>query len=209
MLRTVLVLTLATISTASFAGQWQVKIGGSLLQPSAEHNTLAQGLVTDAKADNGASFTPSIEYFFEDARFSAELLLATPFKHDVDARIAGQASAKIAEFKHLPPTLTFKYHFLNSSLITPYVGAGVTAVIPFQERTKGDLEGTKLRANMTYGLAGQVGVMVQPIKDNKNWGVFADVRYAKVEPDLKLEGVKIGTLNIDPWVYTAGISYRF
>lgn len=209
MLKTFFIVALATISTASFAGQWQVKIGGSLLQPSAKHNTLAEGLVTDAKADNGASFTPSIEYFFEDPRFSAELLLATPFKHEVKASINGQPSAQIAEFKHLPPTLTFKYHFINSTPITPYFGAGVTAVIPFQERARGDLEGAKLRANMTYGLAGQVGVIVNPIKDNKNWGVFADVRYAKVEPDLKIDGVKIGTLNIDPWVYTAGISYRF
>lgn len=40
-------------------------------------------------------------------------------------------------------------------------------------------------------------------------GVFADVRYADISSDLKLDGTKIGTLDVNPWVYTIGYSYRF
>ena len=208
MLKKTLVLALLAASSASFAGNWQVKVGGSVLAPTENHNTLANGLVTDAKVDNGYSFTPSIEYFFNDTGLSAELLLATPFKHDVTARVAGGETQKIAEFKHLPPTLTAKYNFKNSTGFTPYIGAGLTVAIPFQEHTAGAIEGSKLKAETAYGAAGQVGFTFAPA-DAKNWSVFFDTRYARVESDLKLDGQKIGTLKINPWVYTAGFAYRF
>lgn len=196
------------LSTSVFAGGWQVKVGGSVLAPSKDNNTLANGLVTNAKADHAFSFTPSVEYFFGDSGVSTELLLATPFKHDVTANVAGGESEKIASFKHLPPTLTVKYNFKNSTGFTPYIGVGATAVIIWDEDTKGSIEGTKLKAENAYGVAGQVGFNFQPA-DAKNWGVFADVRYADVSSDLKLNGAKIGTLDVNPWVYTVGYSYKF
>jgi len=61
---------------------------------------------------------------------------------------------------------------------------------------------------VTYGVAGQVGFDFQPA-DAQNWGVFVDVRYAQVESDLSLNGTDIGTLDINPWVYTLGYSYKF
>ncbi|WP_269913837.1 OmpW/AlkL family protein [Acinetobacter sp. HY1485] len=207
MLKKTLVLALLAASSASFASNWQVKVGGSVLAPTENHNTLANGTVTDAKVDNGYSFTPSIEYFFNDTGLSAELLLATPFKHDVTAKVNGQ-NQKIADFKHLPPTLTAKYNFKNSTGFTPYIGAGLTVAIPFQEHTAGAIEGKKLKAETAYGAAGQVGFTFAPA-DAKNWSVFVDTRYARVESDLKLDGQKIGTLKINPWVYTAGFAYRF
>lgn len=208
MLKKVLVLALLAASSATFAGNWQVKVGGSVLAPSKDDNTLANGLVTNAQADHAFSFTPSIEYFFGDSGISTELLLATPFKHDVTANVGGGVSEKIASFKHLPPTLTVKYNFKNSTGFTPYIGVGATAVIIWGEKTKGSLEGTTLKAENAYGVAGQVGFNFQPA-DAKNWGVFADVRYADVGSDLKLNGQKIGTLDVNPWVYTIGYSYRF
>ncbi|MEB3767313.1 OmpW/AlkL family protein [Acinetobacter sp. MD2] len=208
MLKKLLVLSLLAASSATFAGNWQVKVGGSVLAPSKDDNTLANGLVTNAKADHAFSFTPSVEYFFGESGISTELLLATPFKHDVTASVAGGNSEKIASFKHLPPTLTVKYNFKNSTGFTPYVGVGATAVIIWGEETKGAIEGAKLKADNAYGVAGQVGFNFQPA-DAKNWGVFADVRYADVSSDLKLNGEKIGTLDVNPWVYTIGYSYRF
>lgn len=203
-----LILVLMGLSTSVFAGGWQIKVGGSVLAPSKDNNTLASGLVTNAKADHAFSFTPSVEYFFGDSGISTELLLATPFKHDVTANVAGGESEKIASFKHLPPTLTVKYNFKNSTGFTPYIGVGATAVIIWDEDTKGSIEGTKLKAENAYGVAGQVGFNFQPA-DAKNWGVFADVRYADVGSDLKLNGAKIGTLDVNPWVYTVGYSYKF
>ena len=64
-----------------FAGDWQVKMGASVLAPQNDDNgTIAN---TTATVSNEIGFTPSVEYFFADSPFSVELLLATPFKHDV------------------------------------------------------------------------------------------------------------------------------
>lgn len=207
MLKKALVLGLIAVSSATFASNWQVKVGGSVLAPSADKNTLAGGVVTDAKADHSFAFTPSIEYFLNDTGLSTELLLATPFKHTVRSNLG-----EIANFKHLPPTLTVKYSYLNDSGFTPYIGAGATAVIPFQEHTQGALEGQKLKASTAYGPAGQVGFTFKPA-DAKNWSVFVDTRYAHVKTKLKLDSgegyQKIGELKVNPWVYTAGFAYRF
>ncbi|MHA3055962.1 OmpW family protein [Acinetobacter sp. ANC 4633] len=201
MLKKTLVLALLAASSATFAGNWQVKVGGSVVAPSEDNNTLANGALTHVKADSAYSFTPSVEYFFGESNVSAELLLATPLKHDVKTN--GQ---KIASFKELPPTLTVKYNFKNSTRFTPYIGVGATAVIPWGEKIA--VDGAKLKADNAYGVAGQVGFNFQPA-DAKNWGVFVDVRYADIGSDLKLNGTKIGTLDVNPWVYTIGYSYRF
>ncbi|MHA3060641.1 OmpW/AlkL family protein [Acinetobacter sp. ANC 4636] len=201
MLKKTLVLALLAASSATFAGNWQVKVGGSVVAPSEDNNTLANGALTHVKADSAYSFTPSVEYFFGQSNVSAELLLATPLKHDVKTN--GQ---KIASFKELPPTLTVKYNFKNSTRFTPYIGVGATAVIPWGEKIA--VDGAKLKADNAYGVAGQVGFNFQPA-DAKNWGVFVDVRYADIGSELKVNGTKIGTLDVNPWVYTVGYSYRF
>ncbi|WP_151778051.1 OmpW/AlkL family protein [Acinetobacter brisouii] len=201
MLKQALVLALLAASSATFAGNWQVKVGGSVVAPSEDHNSV--GGLDNVKADNAYSFTPSVEYFFGDSNISTELLLATPLKHDVTTN-----GTKIASFKQLPPTLTVKYNFKNSTGFTPYVGVGATAVIVWGEKTTGPIAGNKLKADNAYGVAGQVGFNFKPA-DAKNWGVFADVRYADISSDLKLNGTKIGTLDVNPWVYTIGYSYRF
>ena len=77
------------------------------------------------------------------------------------------------------------------------------------EKLKNDAAGLgKLDADVAYGVAGQVGFNFQPA-DAKNWGVYADVRYADVKTDLTLDGAKIGELEVNPWVYTLGYSYKF
>ncbi len=37
------------------------------------------------------------------------------------------------KIKHLPPTLTAKYHFKNSTRFTPYIGVGGTAFVAWDE----------------------------------------------------------------------------
>lgn len=69
MLLRVFILSLLGISASVFAGEWQVKVGASVLAPSSDHNTMADGAVTEAKADHAFSFTPSIEYFLPIAIF--------------------------------------------------------------------------------------------------------------------------------------------
>mgnify|MGYP002737591259 FL=1 len=201
MLKQIALITLMGLSaSAAMAGQWQVKVGGSAVAPTQDTTVAALGNAK-VEADSELAFTPSVEYFFND-NISAELLLATPISHDV--LINGAEAVKI---KHLPPTLTAKYNFKNSTGFTPYIGVGATAFIAWDEETSGVLAGTKVKVKDDYGYAAQLGFNYQPA-DAKNWGVFVDVRYADLNPKVEtvVENFK---LDIDPVIYTLGYSYKF
>ncbi|MDQ9011366.1 OmpW family outer membrane protein [Acinetobacter gerneri] len=195
MLKQAAIIALLGISSASFAGGWQLKLGGSVLAPT-QDTTTPLGVV---KADHEINFTPSVEYFFGDTPFSAELLLATPFDQEVTLN-----GTKVAKVKHLPPTITAKYNFKNSTRFTPYVGIGATALITWDESGVAD------KVKNDFGVAGQLGFNYQPA-DAKNWGVYFDVRYADLSPEVRLNVANNYTfdLDIDPIVYTIGYSYKF
>ena len=194
MLKQIALITLMGFSaSAAMAGQLQIKVGGSAIAPT-QDTKIANGTLT-VEADSELAFTPSVEYFFND-NISAELLLATPISHDV--LINGAEAVKI---KHLPPTLTAKYNFKNSTGFTPYIGVGATAFIAWDE------EGVK-SIKEDFGYAAQIGFNFQPA-DAKNWGVFADVRYADLNPEVNVDGTTKFKLDIDPVIYTLGYSYKF
>lgn len=197
-----LISILSSLSVTAFAGSLDgltVKVGGSILDITGESD-LAGGGVQNAAASDEINFTPSIEYRFANSPFSAEVLLATPFKHDVKADGLG----KIASVKHLPPTITAKYNVALSERLTAYAGAGATIFVPWDEKSPlGDLE-----ADVAFGPAAQLGFNYKP-DPAKNWGVYGDVRYADLKTDLKLDGADIGSLDLNPIVYTLGYSYNF
>lgn len=202
MLKQVALIALMGMSASAMAGQWQVKVGGSVLAPTTSSTVQQLGL--NVEADHEYAFTPSVEYFFND-NISAELLLATPISHDIGV-YAGGAEIAGVKIKHLPPTLTAKYNFKNSTGFTPYIGVGGTAFVAWDE--KSDLGKVKVKED--FGFAGQIGFNFQPA-DAKNWGVFFDARYAQLSPEVTL--VDVGNhkfdLDIDPMVYTIGYSYKF
>ena len=201
MLKQIALITLMGLSaSAAMAGQWQIKVGGSAVAPTQDTTVAALGNAK-IEADSELAFTPSVEYFFND-NISAELLLATPISHDILTN-----GAEAVKIKHLPPTLTAKYNFKNSTGFTPYIGVGATAFIAWDEETSGVLAGTKVKVKDDYGYAAQLGFNYQPA-DAKNWGVFVDVRYADLNPKVEtvVENFK---LDIDPVIYTLGYSYKF
>ena len=86
---------------------------------------------------------------------------------------------------------------------------GGTAFIAWDE------EGAAKDVKEEFGIAGQVGFNYQPA-DAKNWGVFVDVRYADLSPEVTLDDATAAAvrrskfnLAIDPIVYTLGYSYKF
>lgn len=200
MLKQAAFIALLGLSASAMAGNWQVKMGASVVAPTSETKILNGAL--EVEADNEWVFTPSVEYFFNDY-ISTELLLATPINHDVT--INGQSAARL---KHLPPTWTVKYNFKNQTAFTPYIGVGLIAFLPWDEKTHGALEGTKMKVQEDIGFAGQVGMSYQP-KAWKNWGAFVDVRYAQLDPKVEVKDVTTFNLDIDPIIYTFGVSYKF
>jgi outer membrane protein len=135
-------------------------------------------------------------------------LLAIPFEHEVKfTNAAGVPQGKAATFKHLPPTFTAKYLFTPTAAFSPYVGLGLNYTLVYDEK----IAGAKLRGKDSFGLAATVGFEYRI--PNSQWGVAADLRYAKIKSDLTLDSgagaADIGSLTVDPMVLGVSAVYHY
>lgn len=199
-----LLLVAGVVAVASSASaNLTFKAGVGYLDPTADKDINADLGLTKAEVSGEAALLPSFDYRFGGTPFSAELLLATPFEHTV--KVGDTTKEEIATFKHLPPTVTFKYNTPEfAGGVSANVGIGATVLVPYEEYLT---DGTKLKADTAVAPAAQVGISYSPKKSP--WGVFADVRYVDLKTDLKLDGNKIGELEVNPLVYSIGVSHKF
>ncbi|MCG9737359.1 outer membrane protein OmpW [Shewanella insulae] len=192
-------------ASAHQAGDIIVRAGGVVVAPNESSEDVAG--FGEFNISSNTQLGLNFGYMLTD-NIGIELLAATPFSHDVSLDGVG----KIAETKHLPPTLVAQYYFGSAnSKLRPYIGAGVNFTNFFDSEFTNDLDGalTDLSLSNSWGLAAQAGIDYQV---NKNWLVNASVWYAKINTDVnfKLAGdaVSIET-DIDPWVYMVSVGYTF
>ncbi|MDM0014277.1 OmpW family outer membrane protein [Variovorax sp. J22P168] len=147
-----------------------------------------------------------ISYFFTP-NIAAELVLTVPQKHTVTVEQSALGGpVDIGTFKQLPPTLMLQYHFMPEATIRPYVGAGlnytrisgVNLFVP----TVGALD---LKQN-SYGLALGAGI---DIAIAKNVFLNFDVKKVQMRTDVTRLGQTLSTVKVDPWLFGAGVGYRF
>ena len=166
------------------------------------HNGQASGLplggTTKVEADNRWIPEVDISYFFT-RNIAAELVLTTP--QNIDINVGG---TKAGTIKALPPSLLLQYHFTDLGAFKPYVGAGVNYTV-FYKRDN-ILGGAASVDRSSFGLAAQVGF---DYAINKNWSLNFDVKYARMNTDVKVGGTKVGKVDLDPTMYGIGIGYRF
>ncbi|PVA11878.1 hypothetical protein DC366_02790 [Pelagivirga sediminicola] len=166
------------------------------------HGVLPQG-GTSTTAAGGISVgdnvrpTLTFEYFVAD-RVGIEVLAAWPFEHDI--KING---AKAGKTKHLPPVISLQYHFVNDSNITPFVGIGVNYTTFFDDKLN---SGAGLSLDDSWGLAAHAGV---DFKISDAGSLRLDMRYIDIATDAKVNGTKIGTVDIDPFVVGVAYVHRF
>lgn len=180
---------------AQSAGEWTLGVGVHQVNPKSDNGTLSGGLKLDIDSDIKPTIT--FEYFVMD-NLGIEVLAALPFKHDININGLG----RVGSTKHLPPTVSLQYHFANSSKVTPFVGVGLNYTTFFSEDTGGALSGNKLRLDDSWGVAAHAGV---DINVNDKGAVRVDVRWIDIDSEVRLNGAKLGTANIDPLVY--GLAY--
>lgn len=131
-----------------------------------------------------------------------ELLAASPFTHDIKHATLGV----IGDTKELPPTLSVQYYMNNSSIVTPYVGAGLNYTIFFKENL--DVLGIKdIELKNSLGLALQVGVDIA-LADH--WGLNVDIRKIDIDTEVASSNAVDGLdVYIDPVVYSLTALYKF
>lgn len=166
------------------------------------HNGQSDGLplggATKVEAEN--RWIPEVDLsYFITPNIAAELVLTYP--QNIDINVGGTKQGTI---KALPPSLLLQYHVTQLGAFKPYVGLGLNYTI-FTKR-KNILNGAAEVDGSSFGLAGQVGFDYML---NKNWGLNFDVKYIKMDTDVKVNGSKVGSVDLSPITAGVGVAYRF
>lgn len=185
---------LAGAAQAAEPSPWIFRIGAHDVAPKSNNHGVVN--VDDAK-----TLTFNLTRMLNQ-HWGVELLAALPFEHDINLNGGG----KVADVKHLPPTLSLQYHFSPEAKFRPYLGLGLNATIFFSEHTSGALDGQDLELDTSFGLATQAGLDFD-ISDN--WFLNADVRWLDIDTDAKLQGTSLGSVAIDPFTFGISVGRRF
>ena len=200
---------LALVASPAFgyeAGTWVLRAGVGVVAPDSDNLVLDPDTIIEV--DDGTSLTLMGTYMFTP-NWAFDVLASWPFNHDI--KLAG---TKIAETDHLPPTFSMQYHFLPDATFQPYVGAGLNYTTFFStdvEQVLTDLTGiTDIDLDDSFGLALQLGA---DWTFGNRWLLNLDLRWIDIESDLTasdgVDSEKLGTVKIDPWVYSINLGYSF
>lgn len=197
-------------------GRLQIKVLGTGVIPDGKItsvNTDIVGLPADTQTEANDNFVPTIaiEYFFAD-NFSIETICCVT-QHDVDA-ISGLPGAElVSNARLIPATLTAKYHF-DLEGFKPYVGAGPTYFLWIEDKPGAatlPLGVTDTDLSDEFGFVLQAGFDV-PINDN-GFGLAVDAKRYFVDTTARWYAGDVLAIEtehkLDPWVLSAGVSYRF
>ena len=150
--------------------------------------------------------TPTVQigYFFTD-NIAFNATLGLPPKIDIFAAGTIGALPKLGEVTYGPTAFTLQYHPTVSGRIRPYVGAGVSYMIVFDEN---DGAFQDLNVDNDLALAFEAGTEILLGKD---WGMFLDVKKAFLRPAVTgtFGGAAVETsTKLDPWVFSGGITFK-
>lgn len=216
----------APVVHAYEAGDLILRAGVAVVDPQDSSGNVRVGATELAgwkvDVDSNRQLGLTASYLVTD-HFGVGLLAATPFKHNISGDGSALSGAgKLAETKHLPPTLTLQYFPLASgSLVQPYIGVGVNYTVFFEEKTTPTLtnalgaDRTTIELDDSVGVAGELGVDVAL---DDHFGFNAAIWWLDIDTEATIKAYdgadnlaatgKVD-VDIDPLVYMLGFTYRF
>lgn len=226
-----IVLAVAALSAASASANWSnlsVNVGAINVAPNDSSSSLnvveaVAGLPagsTQAAVNSNTQLGLTFDYKF-NANWTAELVAATPFSHDVSVKGSSVDGLPIGSTKHLPPTLLAQYHFVTTSNFDPFVGVGLNYTKFFDSGVSPELKATLRALEVTdanddvdltlddsFGLALQAGFNY---KINDHWGAHFMVSKIDIdtEANVTVNGASIQKVDvqIDPLVVMVGVRW--
>ncbi len=200
-------------------GDWIVRARGIVIHPNDDSGLVSLGAVpiaaTGVEVDTNVVPELDATYMFLN-NWGVEVIAGTSI-HTVNSQGTGLGLPQgfgLFDTWVLPPTVSLQYHFLPQNNIRPYVGVGVNWTKFFAADAKPALEtvlGGPVSVNLdsSWGWAAQAGVDID-LKDN--WFINLDMKYIDINTTAYLK-TGLGTLSVDvdvdPFVFGAGIGYRF
>ena len=205
------------------SGDWIVRGGAVMVAPNDDSSKLdlaGMGSLpgTGVSVDDDTQVLLNVTWMASQ-HIGIELLAATPFEHTVDTKGLpglglGLPDVEVGSVKHLPPTLTLLWYPMDAGAsFQPFIGAGINYTVFFQEDTSGAarsvLGARNLELDDSWGLAARAGF---DYLLNDAWSLHAGVYYLGIDTKASLDTAlgKVGVdVDINPWVYTVGLGYRF
>lgn len=164
------------------------------------------GFLGTASVDN--AYIPEVDFsYFVTNNIALELIAGTS-RHTVNADTA-LGHVNVGKVSLLPPTLTAQYHFLPTSRVSPYVGAGVNWTLFYREDAAGGVV-TSTKYKNRFGWALQAGTDVF-LTDNLllNFDVKKIFLNTTLTADTSLGVPLRSKVTLDPWLVGVGIGYKF
>lgn len=196
------------------AGDVYLRLRGIVVAPNETSGSVLPSFAGEkVKVDNSVMPEVDVTYMLAD-HWGLELIAATT-KHTASGVTGTTGSiGKLASTWVLPPTLTLQYHPIKEGPVRPYVGAGVNYTIFYSEKASKALEAavgdTKVRMSDSAGWAAQAGV---DFDIGRNAFLNLDVKYIDMDTTARLTttaaGVQRVRVHLDPFVFGAGVGFRF
>ncbi len=205
----------------STEGKWQIKVLGTAVLPDgkiSEVRSILPALAANpvfaapqTTASDNYVPTVAVEYFFTP-NFSLETICCTT-EHHVNGAGSLAGTRLIDNALIVPATFTAKYH-LPLGAIKPYVGVGPSLYIVLNSKpgaTATALGVTRAKLSTSLGVAAQAGVDIALGKsgfglnlDAKKYWTATTARFYVGSTEALVTRHKL-----DPWLLSAGVSYRF
>lgn len=199
------------VAFAGYAGEAkakdhaQITLGASGIIPQDRAKVSTIGGTTEIA--NRAVPSLQLEYFFTK-NISAELFCCLT-RHPVTAVGTALGDLPLTSATLFPPSVTLKYRFRNLGRFEPYIGAGFNYTAFSGETSPAGGVVTRVRLEDSFGPSLQIGL---DYRLTKHLYARADLRRVWIDTDATIEAgptVIPAQVEINPWIPTMGLGYRF
>jgi len=199
-------------------GAIQIKLLGTGVLPGGEITEVQADLIglpvgSQTAANDNIVPTVAVEYFASPSVSIETICCLT--QHHISGAGALAGTDIVDHVMILPATVTLKYHLGDGTGIKPYVGVGPSMFFFIDEKpgaTTTALGGTSLNLENKLGFVLQAGVDV-PVNDS-GMGISFDAKKYYMDTVLHVRNAAGSEVlrtkhSLDPWVLSAGLSFRF
>lgn len=186
------------------AGDWLVTGRITDVSPTADDAIVtAAGAATGLEVEVGDSVMPTLgfTYFLTD-HWAVEAILGTT-RHEIRAQ-GGATDVAVHETWVLPPVVTVQYRPMTGGRFSPYVGAGINAMLFY---AGDDRNGFTVDLDNGIGYAAQAGT---DIGLRGPWSLNLDVKKVWFNTEAQVNGGALKSdVDLDPWVVSIGLGRKF
>ena len=189
------------VPTAAAEAPWERTdwiIRGGISQVDPKSRDLALSPTAKLGVDDDTGFSFDITKMLSE-KWGLELFAAPALKHSTTSDTA-TASTPFGKVEPVIQTLTGQYHFNPAGRARPYVGAGL-GYAQFNGETPAGLS-----LGRSWGATAVAGI---DFGVTKRFFVNASARYVDMSSKVRLNGANVGTVNLDPMIYSVNLGYRF